>query len=65
MLGVGGQEGQAEGGQQQVGEGEVSLDGVIPPPDVPDVGVGGHEDQAEAGGAEVPVHRGHVVSRGQ
>ena len=65
MLGVGGQGGQAEGRQQQVGEGEVALDGVIPPPDVPDVGVASDEDQAEAGGAEVPVHRGHGVSRGQ
>ena len=65
MLGVGGQQGEAESGQQQVSEGEVALDGVISPPDVPDVGVGGDQDQTEAGGAEIPEHGGHGVSRGQ
>ena len=65
MLGVGGQQGEAEGCQQQVSEGEVALDGVVSPPDVSEVGVGGDQDQSEAGGAEIPVYRGHGASRGQ
>ena len=65
MLGVGGQQGEADGGQQQMSEGEVSLDGVVSPPDVPEVGVGGDQDQTEAGGAEIPVHGGHGAIRGQ